>query len=313
MKLKLFSLLLILFGSLSSIYPETHYIELDSTYCNGQIQLYFPSVGSPDDTYEDTILFSNGLKLIGIKDMVELVYMGIGDRVFFIPEDFNKWGNKKVENPDTLTFTIEHNNIEPNNFYRNDDYIWEAALIFPDSLIPLEKLYSIMNNDSIEVKAVYTSYTWYHEQMMQWFVDRLLLDGTIQEPQIFYIESFEGRKFKFQLKVGERDYDSILVSWAADSMGNGIFQNDTLNINNPYTEQNYKDAFPKFSKMKNHIYFNDIKPNTKINIYNLQGVLMKSKRLSYKEKEVKLNFPKGMYILSVVNSKKRYSTKIHIR
>lgn len=294
-------------------FAETHNVELDSTYCNGKIQLHFPFVSSMEDPHQDTILFSNGMKLIGIKDMVELVYMGIGDRVFFIPEVFKRWGNKCVANPDTLTFNIEHNDIEPNNFYRNDDYIWEEAILFPDSLISFETLNSIINNEPIEVKAVYTSYTWYHEQMMQWFVNRLLLDGTIQEPQIFYIESFEGRKFKFQLNVSERDYDSILVSWAADSMGNGIFINDTSHILNQNIGQSNNEAFPKFSKTKNCIYFHDIRPNTRVYIYNLKGVLMKSERLSGKNRDIKLNFSRGMYILSVVNSKKRYSTTILIR
>ena len=301
---------------------ETHYIELDSTYCNGKIQLHFPSVSDMEEPHQDTILFSDGLKLIGVKDMVYLIMTMVGDRLFFIPEDFNKWGNKCVEYPDTLTFTIEHNDIEPNNFYRNDDYIWEEALIFPDSLIPLEKLNSIINNDPIEVKAVYTSCASYHEQMMQWFVGRILLDVKstdigVWEPQIFYIESFEGRKFKFQLIVNDPwdpwNYDSILVLWAADSMGNGIFTNDTSHILNQNIGQNNNEAFPKFSKTKNCIYFHDIKPNTKIYLYNLQGVLMKSKRLSYKDRDVKLNFPNGMYILSVVNSKKKYSTKILIK
>ena len=104
-----------------------------------------------------------------------------------------------------------------------------------------------------------------------------------------------------------------MLRWAADSMGNRIFKNDTSHILNQNIGQSNNNAFPKFSKIKNCIYFHDISPNTKIYIYNLQGVLMKSKRLYYKDRVVKLNFPKGMYILSVVNSKKRYSTTIFIR
>lgn len=298
----------------SFISAETHYIELDSTYCNGKIEVIFPETVPWGETFQDTILFSNGLVLFGVKHNLHFPNMLDGKQTYFIPRNFVDWGHFTTAKAYYIEYQIAE--IERKEFYYNSDTAWDKAPVYPNFLDTIETIDTSMYQYPryyAAVKPIMTSYPYQWGPDSSWYdVQNVFFKRII--PQIFYINSKDERKFKFQLHAyDEWAPDSVVVLWAADSMGNGIFINDTSHILNQNIVQNNNKTFPKFSKMKNHIYFHDIKPNTEVYIYNIKGVLMKSERLSNKHREVKLNFSRGMYILSVVNSKKRYSTKILIK
>ena len=200
------------------------------------------------------------------------------------------------------------------------DTIWKNSLHYPDTVIGCDTFlfYGQGENEMTYFRA--RPILEYYEYDPPLPEPSVHTDTTYPEYSIIQYIAAKCLDFTRHMKIqvayiNHSQYPHNLhLRWAVDGpQGDGIFKNDPVNINNPYIEKNNNEAFPKFSKIKNCIYFHDILPNTKACLYNLQGVLMKSERLSSKNRGITLNVSRGMYILSVVNSKKRYSTTILIR
>ncbi len=327
MKLNVFLAILILISNFTSLYPETRYIELDSTYCNGSLKI--SNLGYHGDNYEfvgDTIEFSNNTRMVsfGCQDYEALYICGMGGfavtnadaQIFFKYEaNLSRGYMGHIANTDYCwQFSFVENRT---------DTLWNMATSLPAQLYPPDSFAHKPDTNPDYWQASYF-YSFAGDEIGMF--PNYSVGPLNSYNAISYLKCGNKRSIKLQMyhyklykipsgpsgdtvqRIGD-----VMLRWAADSMGNGIFINDTSDIINQNIVQSNNETFPKFSKIKNCIYFHEIKPNAEAYIYNLQGALMKSERLSSKNRDIKLNFPDGMYILSVVNSKKRYSTRIFIR
>ncbi len=309
---------LLLLASQFSLYPLTYNVDLDSTYCQGSVQLVLDYPGSAEPPYQDTVHFSNGLKLFGVMETFDHIHMLTGLRLYFLPGNYSSWGNKQVAEPETLTFDPSYYlDYKPDNFYRNDDYLWDDVVRYPDELVQFEFLsMRPASMDSIEVKALFSTYVYWFEPFTQYETAVLVFERCIhgiKRPQLFYIRGQDGRKFKFKCDLtGRPFYDSVLVSWAADSMGNGIFKN-TTSIHNKHRDfKNENNIFPEYKTTNRGILFYSIKPGTKVDIYNLKGVLIKSRTFQTEKSSIEMYCPSGAYIMSVTSPSKKCVAKATI-
>ncbi len=287
MRIKHFKLVMILWVLYLSSFGYNNFIDISQPYSHGNIKL-------TANTIQDTIKFSNGIKLALLSFVFESASAPRDGWCFVFTDSLKQTAGFRFDaNNIIYKFTWQHMGDYAFNYIDNSsDTIWNNLINYPDSLSPIDK-FELNYPEGPDYTGKYLMAT----------SNDIIFDIPDYNTIIYAIDSNE-RKIAFQfsdiIKIEDPTQRLVTLNWAVDSSGNGIFKIPTSIKNNKYNTKDYYDISVNLNSLQS---LNNLLKNSSYICFDIKGrVIFQTMNSKYGNQNL-LSLSKGVYLLKLNSNK----------
>jgi hypothetical protein len=240
-----------------SVFSTEIFINTGIPYASGKLTIDHEHDYMDDNLwYRDTIVFSGGSKV---------TFMDLNAYPLKPPDSYDNWYgfNGGIVFPDTLS-AIGYRHSDSLNKYGlghspregefsfttgNPDIIWDKALSYPDSLVPCDTFAYVCYGTGSQIYLIKAKHLY---DFGGWETIHGLESMSTSRAENFnslvYIKTLQNTHIKLQISdltihssPNFTSLSKLTFRWAVDSLGNGLFKHDPVNIKqNPFKSQDIK-------------------------------------------------------------------------